>query len=91
MTISQPMTLTAAQCRAARALAGIEQSRIADAAGINRRAVSLFEQGKTRPHQGTIERLIAAFSDAGVRFTDDPVGVFLDPDSLGDLTDHASI
>lgn len=63
------MRITAAQCRAARALLGWSQDDLAERASLSVRALINFEQGKTVPQPRTMTRLIARFEEAGIRFT----------------------
>lgn len=60
--------MTPAQCKAARALLGIEQSEVADAAGIARATVVDFEKGLRVPRSKTLEGIRTALEAAGVEF-----------------------
>lgn len=60
--------MTPGQCRAARALVGMEQSELADASGIARATVIDFEKGQRLPRAGTVAALRAALEAAGVIF-----------------------
>lgn len=67
--------MTPAQCRAARALLGIEQGEVAGAAGVARATVVDFEKGRRVPRESTVAAIRAALEAAGV--------VFLDPNGNG--------
>lgn len=56
------------QCRAARALLGITQQQLAEAAGIGKRTVIEFEQGTRDPMMSTVERLRYALESQGIDF-----------------------
>lgn len=62
------------QCRAARALLNLEQSDIAQAAGIARATLIDFEKGQRVPRSGTITAIRAALERAGVEFIDENGG-----------------
>lgn len=65
------MTITRAQCRAARA--GVEWSRedLAREAGLGERTITDFERGARDPHVNNKAAIRAAFERAGVVFTDE--------------------
>lgn len=60
--------MTPAQCKAARALLGLEQSEVADAAGIARATVVDFEKGLRVPRSKTLNGIREALEAAGVEF-----------------------
>lgn len=60
--------MTPAQCKAARALLGLEQSEVADAAGIARATVVDFEKGIRVPRSKTLDGIREALENAGVEF-----------------------
>ncbi len=60
--------MTPAQCRAARALLGMEQSTLADAAGVARATLIDFEKGQRGPRRTTVSALRVALESAGVEF-----------------------
>jgi transcriptional regulator with XRE-family HTH domain len=62
--------LTAAQCRAARALLDWSQQSLADAAKVGNATIRNFESGKTTPQNATLEMLRQALGKAGVIFID---------------------
>lgn len=60
--------MTPRQCRAARALLGWKQNRLAHQAGISLSAVAQFEGGQTQTYPRNIEAMESALNRAGVRF-----------------------
>lgn len=62
--------ITAAQCRAARALLGWTQERLAAAAEVNEATVRGFERGIKRPHRASLSAVRRALEGAGVEFID---------------------
>lgn len=62
------MSLTAAQCRAARALVGISQADLADASKVAKATIANFEAGKRDPYARTLDDLRQALEAAGVIF-----------------------
>ncbi|MEZ5724388.1 MAG: helix-turn-helix transcriptional regulator [Paracoccaceae bacterium] len=60
--------MTPAQCKAARALLGLEQDEISKAAGIARTTLIDFEAGRRAPRSSTIAAIRAALEAAGVEF-----------------------
>lgn len=73
-----PVMITAAQCRAARALLDWKQSDLAERAGIGLSTIQDFEAGRHSPYQRTLDRIVRTFADAGVEFTNgDAPGVRL--------------
>jgi len=74
------------QMRAARALLGWSQEDLATRAGLGRRAVADIERQVGRPegpHGRTLERIDAAFQEAGITFVneDGVIGVLLASDT----------
>lgn len=67
--------MTPAQCRAARALVGMSQDRLAEASGVAKRTIASFEKEDRQPYERTISALRAALETAGVIFTDNGVGL----------------
>ncbi|WP_183851662.1 helix-turn-helix transcriptional regulator [Prosthecomicrobium pneumaticum] len=57
------------QCRAARGLLDWTQEELADRAGLSRSTVREFEHGRHALQSGSAERIIAAFTSAGVELT----------------------
>ena len=68
------MTLSPAQCRAARALLNWSQEELVARATVSKKTIADFERGVTNPHSRTLTQLIAAFEAAGIEFlnTDRP-------------------
>jgi DNA-binding XRE family transcriptional regulator len=70
--VSQTMaTLTAAQCRAARALVDWTQEKLGAEAEVSPFTIRNFEGGKTSPNRATLEVLRRALEAAGVEFLGD--------------------
>ena len=63
--------MTPAQCRAARALAGLSQSQLADAAGVVKSVVWEFENGKRATSPESIVAMRAALETLGVSLLDE--------------------
>ena len=66
--------VTAAQCRAARALLDWSQQGLADRAGVGIVTVRQLEGGDTQPRRATLEVIRRAFESAGVEFIDENGG-----------------
>jgi transcriptional regulator with XRE-family HTH domain len=60
--------ITAAQCRAARALLRWSQQMLADKSRASIVTIQNFEGEKTAPHAGTLVLLRRAFEAAGIEF-----------------------
>lgn len=60
--------ITPAQCRAARALLGLNQRDFAPLAGVARKTLADFECGDTRPYRRAMAGIIGAFEVKGVEF-----------------------
>src|SRR5215467_4263402 len=58
----------AAEVRAARAVLGWRQTELARRTAVTQRAIYCIEQNIVRPRMQTEERIIEAFTDAGLRF-----------------------
>lgn len=65
--------MTPEQCRAARALAGMSQQDLADAAEVAKATIANFETGNRKPYKRTLGALQAALEAKGVHFTPDGV------------------
>lgn len=63
--------ITAAQLRAARGLLDWTRAELAEAASISPETVKNIEHGVFRPQEETAERIVKAFSEHDVVFTDD--------------------
>lgn len=66
--------ITAEQCKAARALAGLSQQRLAAAANVSLATVQEFEAGRRRPVANNMAAIIRALTDAGVIFIEENGG-----------------
>lgn len=62
------MSITPAQCRAARGLIEMDQATLAEAASVSRNAIIDFEKGRTNPGRNNIAAIKRALEDAGVEF-----------------------
>jgi transcriptional regulator with XRE-family HTH domain len=70
MPCNRPM-ITAEQIRAARAMLGWTRQQLSDAAGVPHSTLADFEKGRTKSMlTWNAGRIIAAFANAGVEFTD---------------------
>jgi transcriptional regulator with XRE-family HTH domain len=67
-TQAENMNITAKQCKAARALLGWSQTKLAEAANVHFRTVHDFENGVRKPISSTMTVLRRAMEDAGVIF-----------------------
>ncbi|KAA0689420.1 XRE family transcriptional regulator [Neorhizobium sp. P12A] len=64
------MSITAAQCRAARGLIGWSQGDLCEAADVGRATLANFELEKSTPYERTLRDVRAALESAGVMFID---------------------
>ena len=62
------MSLTAAQCRAARALLQISQGDLAETSKVAKATIANFETGKREPYPRTLDDLRDTLERAGVEF-----------------------
>ena len=62
------MTISAAQCRAARALLDWSQDKLAREAKVARQTLSEFENERTKPFSRTLDDLRTALAAAGIEF-----------------------
>ncbi|MGU3537763.1 multiprotein-bridging factor 1 family protein [Methylobacterium sp. A54F] len=60
------LVISAAQCRAARALIGWSRDQLAEAAHVSLRTIVDFERGARDPHRATLDALERALWEAGV-------------------------
>jgi transcriptional regulator with XRE-family HTH domain len=63
------MTLTPAQCRAARALLNWSQEEFVLKSKITKKTIADFERGATQPRRQTLAQILAAFEAVGIEFT----------------------
>jgi DNA-binding XRE family transcriptional regulator len=63
--------LTPSQIRAARALLGLNQSRLADAAGLSKTALVAIETGQSDPKTSTLKAIRSALEERGAFFSAD--------------------
>ncbi|MBK1670809.1 hypothetical protein CKO28_22590 [Rhodovibrio sodomensis] len=75
MTRQTPPVLIPAQCRAGRALVGLQQGELAVLAKVSRKTLTDFEKGIRQPYERTIRDIREALEHEGV--------VFLDADDFG--------
>jgi len=72
------MTITAAQCKGARAMLDLSRDATAARAGVAKRTLVDFERGARQPQRSTLEAVRRALEAAGVEFTNgDAPGVRL--------------
>ena len=64
------MSITPAQCRAARALANLTQEQLARRSEVSKRTIAHFEADQRQPVPATLAAIKRAFETAGVRFTE---------------------
>jgi transcriptional regulator with XRE-family HTH domain len=67
--VPSKVTLTPAQCRAARALLGWSQQDLERTAHVAKKTIADFERGARNPFPRTLEDLIEALEAAGIEFT----------------------
>lgn len=60
--------MTPSQCRAARALVGMSQDRLAEVSDVAKRTIASFEREGRQPYQRTIAALQLALENAGIEF-----------------------
>ena len=80
--------ITGRQIRAARALLNWDSSILAEKAGLTRQTVSRIESDVVQPQENTLARIMQAFGEGGIEFTDNS-GVRLKPQSVEVLSDTA--
>ena len=68
------MSITAAQCRAARGLLGWTQQALADRARVGAVAINQLENETSQPRRATLDVIRRAFEAAGVDFIDENGG-----------------
>lgn len=62
------MSISAAQCRAARALIGWSQDKLATESKVAKATIANFELGRREPYDRTLVDLCATLEAAGVEF-----------------------
>lgn len=67
-------SVTAAQCRGARAMLGLSQSDLAERAKVARQTVVDFERGARTPYPNNLAAIRAALEAAGVEFIEENGG-----------------
>jgi transcriptional regulator with XRE-family HTH domain len=65
------MSLTAGQCRAARALLNWSQAELVVRSGVSQAALANFERGASTPYPRTLRDLVETFEKAGIEFLAD--------------------
>ena len=77
------MSLTAGQCRAARALIGWSQDQLSQASKVAKATIASFEAALRYPQQRTLDEIQKALEEAGIEFTNGgQPGVRLKPQSM---------
>jgi transcriptional regulator with XRE-family HTH domain len=79
MPAYSPGVLRPTQCRAARALLGWSQNKLAELSGVKLLALRRFENGHSDPRASTRDAIEQALIDAGIELTEtaDTIGVTL--------------
>lgn len=67
--------ISPAQCRAARALIGLSQAKLAELSGASKRTIAGFELDSTTLQPPTLRKLETTFDRAGIRFLREPDGI----------------
>lgn len=67
------MDITAAQCRAARALVEMTQDQLAEASRVSKRTITHFEAKQRRPVPATLVAIQRALEAGGVEFIENGV------------------
>lgn len=63
------MKISGKQVTAARDLLGINQSELAQAAGLSMDTISSFEAGHTNPYVRSLEKIVSELERRGIEFT----------------------
>jgi len=69
------MSITPAQCRAARGLLAWSQDELAEHSKVSKRTIWRFEVGDVRPHERTLRDVIEAFEAGGIVFLPEKEGI----------------
>jgi transcriptional regulator with XRE-family HTH domain len=90
--------IDSSQIKAAKALIGWSQDRLAEESGISKSAIAKIEAGLNIPREDTLNKLKKAFERGGIEFIDegvrrkkDKVLVWNDPDAITKLMDDIII
>jgi transcriptional regulator with XRE-family HTH domain len=67
--ITEKMSLSSSQCRAARGLLNWSQAELAAASKVATKTVADFERGSRTPYERTVDELQRALESAGVEFS----------------------
>ena len=67
--MSEKLSISPAQCRAARALLNWSQERLSEESKVGAKTIVDFEQGKRKPFARTVRDLQETFEVAGIEFT----------------------
>jgi len=62
------LSISPAQCRAARSLVGWSQDKLSEASKVAKATIANFEAGKRSPYDRTLDDIQAALEEAGVVF-----------------------
>lgn len=68
------MTISSAQCRAARAMLEIDQATLAASANVSRNTVVSFEKGQRVPNINNLLAIQSVFEAEGIEFIVNPDG-----------------
>jgi transcriptional regulator with XRE-family HTH domain len=68
------MSITAAQCKGARAMLDLAREDLAERAGVSKRTLIDFERGARQPQRSTIAAIRTALESAGVEFIEENGG-----------------
>ena len=66
--MKRAIRLTAAQIRAARALLNWSRDTLALKCGVSLRTIVMIEADEANPRDATMDRIVASFTKAGVKF-----------------------
>jgi transcriptional regulator with XRE-family HTH domain len=65
------MSITAAQCRAARGMLAWSRDVLTERSRVSKRTIVDFERGARSPHASTLFAIQTAFEDAGISFIEE--------------------
>jgi transcriptional regulator with XRE-family HTH domain len=69
------ISISAGQCRAARAFLGWTQRELESRSGVSKKSIADFERGASIPYPRTMEDLVETFEEAGIEFQAPQEGV----------------